>query len=126
MTGPGTLPTTSNDQPAERSVLVQTLRIGLSCISLIGVLLLIKLLLSAVNGELVRQLPSDLQQAWWSTPAALGLGLPVPLHIIAIGLVLQKWWLSPRLARIAWFGIITSGCWLGLALAGKLLINMSS
>ena len=45
------------------------------------------------------------------------LALPVPLHVIFIGLIIQKQWLSVNMARFAWVGISSSGIWLGIALA---------
>ena len=47
---------------------------------------------------------------------ALGLRLPVPLHVIAVGLVLQKRWLAPAWARMAWWAAVFTGFWLGAAL----------
>ena len=51
--------------------------------------------------------------------ASLGLRLPVPLHVIAVGLFLQKRWLAPRWARLAWWAVVFSGGWLGAALLIK-------
>lgn len=53
---------------------------------------------------------------------ALLLALPVPLHIIFIGLIVQKKWLSPPWARFAWIGIVSSGMWLGASLLVKMFI----
>lgn len=44
------------------------------------------------------------------------IALPVPLHVIFIGLILQKRFLSPGWAKFAWVGIVTSGMWLGASL----------
>lgn len=45
------------------------------------------------------------------------LGLPIPLHAIFIGLIIQKRHLSPDWGRWAWIGISASGVWLGISLA---------
>ena len=50
---------------------------------------------------------------------SLGLRLPVPLHVIAVGLILQRRWLAPRWARLAWWAVVFSGFWLGAALLIK-------
>jgi hypothetical protein len=53
---------------------------------------------------------------------ALGLIIPVPLHIISIGLVLKRKWLSRFWARAAWPAIFISGCWLGAAIAVRITV----
>jgi hypothetical protein len=52
---------------------------------------------------------------------AFFLSLPIPFHIIAVGLVLQLKWLSPLWRRAARWAVVISGCWLGLALAVRWL-----
>ena len=47
----------------------------------------------------------------------LFLTLPVPLHIIFIGLIIQKKHFSQPWQRFAWIGITASGVWLGISLA---------
>lgn len=49
------------------------------------------------------------------------LSLPIPLHVIFIGLIMQKRWLSPGMARFAWVGIVTSGLWLGASLLYRMI-----
>jgi hypothetical protein len=51
---------------------------------------------------------------------AIGISLPVPLHVISIGLFLQKKWLPPRWVIFSWIAIVLSGCWLGVAFLVKL------
>jgi len=45
------------------------------------------------------------------------LSLPVPLHVIFIGLIIQKKYFTPPWQRFAWIGITGSGVWLGISLA---------
>jgi hypothetical protein len=96
----------------------------------------------------VAQLFPEAQQLWTNNLYAIGLSLPVPLHVISVGFVLQRrwlsphgrrivWlapvplhvisvgfvlqrrWLSPHGRRIVWLAVIISGCWLGVALVIK-------
>ena len=87
-----------------------------------GVFLLARILYEAGAGSLAGRVFSNADGSSATTALALGMALPLPLHVISIGLVVQQWWLSRRLARVAWWAIITSGCWLGVALAVKWLI----
>jgi hypothetical protein len=84
---------------------------------LIGIFLLIRILYRGLSGVLTQQYFTPSQGSVIQHVYALGLGLPIPLHIIAIGLVLQLRWLSPISARGTRWAIVVSGCWLGLALA---------
>ncbi len=88
------------------------LRTVASVIIVVGLCLLAKDLYNAITGPPVLD-----------TVYALGLALPIPFHIISIGLFVQKRWLSPRWARIAWFAIVISGCWLGVSLAIRVVIS---
>ena len=88
----------------------------------VGLFLLFKILCSAVNGSLTAQLFAALPDSWITRVFALGLSLPLPFHIISVGLILQKKWLSPRWKRAAWIAVVVSGCWLGVALGIKLLM----
>ena len=72
-----------------------------------------------ISGVLAEKLfghlpPSGVVNAW-----AFGLSVPVPFHMIAVGLILQKRWLSPEWRKAAWYGAAVSGLWLGLALGIK-------
>lgn len=87
-----------------------------------GVFLLVRVLYGAVTGSLVPQVVSQSAGSWIGTAFALGLTLPIPFHVISIGLFLQRSWLPVRLAKAARLAIVISGCWLGVALCAKLLI----
>lgn len=45
------------------------------------------------------------------------LALPIPLHVIFIGLIIQKKWLPEPWHKPVWVGITGSGIWLGISLA---------
>jgi succinate dehydrogenase/fumarate reductase cytochrome b subunit len=89
---------------------------------LVGLFLLVKILYNAASGSLAAQLVAASQESWIERMAALGLSLAVPFHVISVGLILQRRWLSPPWTRAAWIAVVVSGCWLGLALGIKLLI----
>jgi hypothetical protein len=84
---------------------------------LIGFFLLGRVLYDGLSGVLAQQYFTPSQGSVIQNVYALGLSLPIPLHMIAIGLVLQLRWLSPILAQGTRWGIVVSGCWLGVALA---------
>ena len=86
-------------------------------IILIGFFLLGRILYYGLSGVLAQQYFTQSQESVIQNVYALGLSLPIPLHIIAVGLVLQLRWLSPIWARGTRWAIIVSGCWLSLALA---------
>ena len=86
-------------------------------IILIGIFLLGRVLYYGLSGVLAQQYFAQPQGSVTQNVYALGLSLPIPLHIIAVGLVLQLRWLSPAWARGTRWGIVVSGCWLGIALA---------
>ncbi len=88
---------------------------------MVGIFLLIRLVHRAFNGTLAAQYFAYTLGAWTSTAGALGLSLPVPLHVISVGLIVQKRWLSPPWAKAAWYAVVISGCWLGTSLAVRLL-----
>jgi len=52
----------------------------------------------------------------------LFLALAVPFHVIFIGMILQQKWLTRPMARFARAGIVTSGLWLGTALAVRMFV----
>lgn len=87
-----------------------------------GLLLLVKVIYSAATGSLSLQLFAQPQGSWLMDMYALGLSLPVPFHVISVGLILRRRWLSPFWAKAAWAAVVISGCWLGVALGIKLLV----
>ena len=94
-----------------------------TAISVVGVLLLARILIMANSGSLTGMLFPQVPASGAWTAGAIALSLPVPFHVIAIGLILQRRWLPERWARVAWISIVVSGCWLGAALAIKLLLH---
>ena len=88
----------------------------------VGLLLLVRVFYHAANGSLAAQLFPESQQSWISNLYAIALRLAVPLHVISVGLVMQRRWLSPHWARIVWLAVVVSGCWLGVALVIKALL----
>ncbi len=97
-------------------------RIFCSLISLAGVFLLVLLLISLVDGSLGRNLFPLAPDSWIWKAVALILSLPVPFHVFAIGLILQRRHLSPAWRRFAWVSIVVSGLWLGAALLAKAVL----
>ena len=91
-------------------------------VSLAGVALLVRVLVNAAGGALVGELFPASGESWGLTVWALVLSLPVPLHVISVGLILRRRWLSPRWKRGAWRAVAVSGCWLGMALAVKVFL----
>ena len=91
-------------------------------IILAGLFLLVKILYGAATGSLTAQFFTASPALWTTHVFALILALPIPLHVISVGLLIQKRWLSPSWRRIAWIAVVVSGCWLGVALVVKLLI----
>ena len=92
-------------------------------IIVVGIVLLVGVLYQAVNGSLATKFFAKSQPSSITSLCALMLGLPVPLHVMSVGLILQRSWLSPLWARVAWIAIVGSGCWLGASLAVRLLIS---
>ena len=97
-------------------------RAAADLVILVGLYLLVKILYNAATGNLAVQLFAASPESWTTHVVALGLNLPLPLHIISIGLILQRRWLSPPWKRVAWIAVVVSGCWLGVALGIKPLI----
>ena len=85
----------------------------------VGLILLIRVIFLAANGALAARLFPESQHTWVNYLYALGLSLPVPLHVISVGLVLQRKWLPPHWTRIVWLAVFISGCWLGVVLVIK-------
>ena len=88
---------------------------------MVGLFLLARVIYGAVDGTLTSQLLPESRGILWNTAVLLGLGLPIPLHVIAVGLVLQRRWLPDWWAKISVPAVVISGCWLGAALAIKFL-----
>nr|WP_287411371.1 hypothetical protein [Pseudodesulfovibrio sp.] len=106
------------DSPALKGII----RNICTTVTIIGLCLLGLVGLDAYEGTLAAKYFSGSQLVAEHHTYALLLALPVPLHIIFIGLIVQKRWLSEPLARFAWFGIVSSGLWLGVALAVKMFL----
>jgi hypothetical protein len=88
----------------------------------VGLYLFARMIYSAANGSLGVQLFPESQGAAWNTVAALVLALPIPFHVISVGLLLQRRWLPYSWSRIAFLATVISGCWLGAALGFKLFV----
>ncbi len=91
-------------------------------IVVVGVFMLVGIVWQAVGGSLVARLHLGSGGAWTASLFALVLGLPIPLHVISIGLILQRRWLSPLWSKAAWIAIVGSGCWLGVSLVVRLFL----
>ena len=88
----------------------------------VGFFLLTKAIYGAVDNTIASSFWRQSQGKMWSTLIGLSLSLPIPLHIISVGLILQRRWLPPQWAKIAMPAVVISGCWLGAALAIKLFL----
>ncbi len=97
-------------------------RAGANLVILIGFFLLGRALCSSASAAATQQYFGTSPESWLKNVCALGLSLPVPLHIISVGLVLQLRWISPRRAKVARWAVAVSGCWLGLALVIRWLV----
>lgn len=97
-------------------------RIAASLVTLVGIGLLVLVVHDFLNGVLAGKFFPTADH----TPAhhlmGLLLALPVPLHVIFIGQIVQKRWLPRLWRRIAWIGITGSGLWLGAALVVRLYV----
>ena len=98
------------------------IRVTANAVMIVGFLFLANILYGAISGSLAVRVFTGLHQSWIYNVYALGLILPVPFHIIAIGLILKRKWLSPFWARAAWPAIFFSGCWLCVAMGIKFLV----
>ncbi len=90
---------------------------------LAGLFLLGRAICQAASGGLVSPYPTLPAGLTARGLFDLGLSLPVPMHVIAVGLILQRKWLDRNWARVAWWGVVFSGCWLGAALLVKLVFR---
>ena len=97
-------------------------RVTANIIILIGLFLLGRVFCNSLSGTAAQHYFGNLPTTGLQNVYALGLSLPVPLHAISVGLVLQLRWLPPIWVKAAWWGIVISGCWLGLALAIRWLV----
>ena len=87
-----------------------------------GFYLLFQILFHAASGTLTKTVfGSTPGSSLWNI-GAIALSLPVPFHVISIGLILQKHWFSTRWVKVSWFAIIVSGSGLCVALFIKLFI----
>jgi hypothetical protein len=87
-----------------------------------GLLMLVRVIYHAANGSLVAQLFPESQQSWISNLYAIALSLPFSLHVISVGSVMQRRWLSSHWIRIVWLAVVISGCWLVVALVIKVFL----
>ncbi len=98
------------------------MRILANATILTGLFLLGRVICQAATGGLVAQYPALPAGIAARGLYALGLSLPVPMHVIAVGLFLQKKWLHRNWARAAWWAVVFSGVWLGAALLIRLTL----
>lgn len=97
------------------------MRIVANTTILAGFFLLGRVVCQAATGGLAAQYPALPPGLRAYGLMALWLSLPVPMHVIAVGLILQKKWLTRGWGRLAWWAVVFSGCWLGAALLFKLV-----
>ena len=88
----------------------------------VGLVLLIRVIFQVANGALAARLFPESPPTWLNYLYAIGLSLPVPLHVISVGLVLHRKMLPPEWTRMVWLAAVISGCWLGVALVIKLFV----
>ncbi len=87
-----------------------------------GVVLLARALHDALTGTLAAELLPAGAASPWMHALAVAVGVAVPFHVIAVGMVLQRRSMPPRLARASWLAVVISGCWLGASIAVKLAL----
>ncbi|MCP4370163.1 MAG: hypothetical protein GY797_18920 [Deltaproteobacteria bacterium] len=111
------------DEDSQNRYPVQiAIRVIANIVVAIGFFLLIQTLYHAAFGTLAKTVFGNSPGSFIWNAAAIGLSLPIPLHVISIGLILQKKWLPTRWVKATWIAIVFSGCWLGVALFIKLFI----
>jgi hypothetical protein len=98
-------------------------RAAANSVVLVGLFLLVRVLYKATTGSSVVPFFVQQESLWIRELCALALNLPVPFHVIAVGLVVQRKWLSRPLARAVWLAVAVSGSWLGVALGVRLLAS---
>lgn len=114
-------PETGRGNGASRARIV-TVRALASAVSAVGVWLLGRLLLELADGTLAHELFPDSDGGWAPNLAALLLRFPAPYHVFSVGLILQRRWLSPTWARVAWICVVSSGLWLGGSLMVRAIV----
>lgn len=123
MSGRSRVDSTQKNEPSRARVVA--VRTFATAVSAVGLALLVRLMARLLDGSLAVELfPSSLPSAMPSLAAAV-LSLPVPFHVISVGLILQRRWLSPTWARVAWLCVVTSGLWLGASLAVRAVVLRS-
>ncbi len=86
-----------------------------------GLWILVNVVYEYFTGTLSSEIEIDWSKINHKNLVALLLALPIPLHVISIGLIIQKKWLYPKIRKVAWIAITASGIWLGMALLVKLM-----
>ena len=86
-------------------------------VTILGLCLLGVAVFQAWEGELAAEYYPDAVHTAKHHAGGLLLALAVPFHVIFIGMILQRKWLTRPMARFARLGIVLSGIWLGVALA---------
>ncbi len=99
---------------------MKSFRLFASTVTGVGLCLLVLVFWDWHTGVLAGEFFPDTEHTYKHHLGGLLLALPVSLHVIFIGLIIQKKWLSPPMARFAWVGIVSSGLWLGASLLAKL------
>ncbi len=92
------------------------IRVIANVVVAVGFFFLVRVLYYGLDGDLAQQYFAPTKDSPIHSVYALLLSLPIPFHIIAVGLVLQLKWLTPVWARATRWAVVISGCWLGLAL----------
>ena len=96
------------------------MRIIANATILAGLFLLGRVICQAASGGLTAQDPTRPPGLRAYGLHALGLSLPGPMHVLAVGLIRQKKRRARGWARLAWWAVVFSGCWLGAALLFQL------
>ena len=99
-----------------------TVRLIANIAILVGIYLLARTIYGAANGSAAARLVHESQGFVSSTVIALALDLPVPFHVISVGLLFQRRWLSHSWAKTAFPATVISGGWLGVALVTKVFL----
>lgn len=104
----------------QKDLLRKIIRTVSGIVVLVGIFLLIRVFYNTVNGSLVLQLfPNVENSPWYFAFYAMALSIPVPFHVISVGFVLQKRWISPSWEGVIQRATVISGCMLGVSLAIK-------
>lgn len=111
-------------QPNNHPIIPTIVKSLAQVIILAGITVLFRILYDAAGGSLPMKVFGKPQTMWVHGLYALGIELPIPFHIISIGLIIQRRWLSPPWNRISRYAIVISGFWLGAALAVKNILSI--